>query len=64
MTIEHLDNQKAFALIGEMTSTRNLLGYGVKVLRGARFIETTRDYDDAFDWGGEVAQADRWGDLA
>ncbi|GGL06883.1 hypothetical protein GCM10007382_28650 [Salinibacterium xinjiangense] len=43
MPIEHLDNQKAFALIGEMTSTRNLLGYGVKVLRGARFIETTRD---------------------
>lgn len=43
MPIEHLDNQKAFALIGEMTSTRNLLGYGLKVLRGARFIETTRD---------------------
>lgn len=26
-----------------MTSTRNLLGYGVRVLRGARFLETTRD---------------------
>ncbi|KFF58046.1 hypothetical protein JF66_21555 [Cryobacterium sp. MLB-32] len=43
MTIEHLATTKAFALIGEMTSTRNLLGYGVKVLRGARFPETTRD---------------------
>lgn len=43
MTIEHLDNAKSFALIGEMTSTRNLLGYGVRVLRGARFLETTRD---------------------
>lgn len=43
MTIEHLDQQKAFALIGEMTSTRNLLGYGLRVLRGARFLETTRD---------------------
>ena len=43
MPIEHLDNQKAFALIGEMTSTRNLLGYGVKVLRASRFMETTRD---------------------
>ncbi len=43
MPIEHLDSQKAFALIGEMTSTRNLLGYGVKVLRVSRFMETTRD---------------------
>lgn len=43
MPIEHLDSQKAFALIGEMTSTRNLLGYGVKVLRASRFMETTRD---------------------
>lgn len=43
MTIEHLNNAKAFALIGEMTSTRNLLGYGVRTLRGARFLETTRD---------------------
>jgi len=43
MTIEHLDNARAFALIGEMTSTRNLLGYGVRVLRAARFLETTRD---------------------
>lgn len=43
MTIEHLDTAKGFALIGEMTSTRNLLGYGVRTLRGARFLETTRD---------------------
>jgi hypothetical protein len=43
MPIEHLDDQKSLALIGEMTSTRNLLGYGVKALRSARFIETTRD---------------------
>lgn len=43
MTIEHLDTAKGFALIGEMTSTRNLLGYGVRVLREARFLETTRD---------------------
>ncbi|MFB2598149.1 hypothetical protein ACEXQE_10185 [Herbiconiux sp. P17] len=26
-----------------MTSTRNLLGYGLRALRSARFIETTRD---------------------
>jgi hypothetical protein len=43
MTVEHLDTPRAFALIGEMTSTRNLLCYGVSVLREARFLETTRD---------------------
>lgn len=43
MGIANLDRDRGFALIGEMISTGNLLGYGTKVLREARFIETTRD---------------------
>ncbi|MFY1659315.1 hypothetical protein [Micromonospora sp. WMMD1274] len=43
MAIVNLDRQQGFALIAEMTSTRNLLAYGIRVLRAGAFIETTRD---------------------
>lgn len=38
-----LDRQQAFALLAEMTSTRNLLAYGIRVIRTGAFIDTTRD---------------------
>lgn len=41
--IENLGTQQAFALIEEMSSARNLLGYGTRVVRTAQFIDTTRD---------------------
>lgn len=43
MAIVGLDREQSFALLAEMTSTRNLLAYGVRVIRTAAFIETTRD---------------------
>lgn len=43
MAIEHLDRDKAFALLAEMTATRNLLACGIYTLRSAPFIDTTRD---------------------
>ena len=43
MPIVDLDRQQGFALIAEMTSTRNLLAYGIRVIRTGAFIETTRD---------------------
>lgn len=43
MAIVDLDRQQGFALIAEMTSTRNLLAYGIRVIRTGAFIETTRD---------------------
>lgn len=43
MAIVNLDRQQGFALIAEMTSTRNLLAYGVRVVRDGAFIDTTRD---------------------
>lgn len=43
MSIPYLDREKAFALIEEMTSARNLLAYGTRVVRTAAFLETTRD---------------------
>lgn len=43
MTLPHLTNQQGFAFIGEITSTRNLLGYGLKALREGAFFDTTRD---------------------
>ncbi|MCD4850584.1 MULTISPECIES: hypothetical protein [Micrococcaceae] len=43
MSIPHLDREKAFALIEEMSSARNLLAYGTRVVRTAAFLETTRD---------------------
>lgn len=43
MPLPHLTSQQAFAFIGEITSARNLLGYGLKALRDGAFFETTRD---------------------
>lgn len=43
MAIVGLDRQQGFALIAEMTSTRNLLAYGIRVVRTGAFIDTTRD---------------------
>ena len=43
MAIVHLDRQQGFALLAEMTSTRNLLAYGIRVIRTGAFIDTTRD---------------------
>ena len=43
MSIPHLDREKAFALIEEMSSARNLLAYGTRVVRTSVFIDTTRD---------------------
>lgn len=38
-----MDRQQGFALIAEMTSARNLLAYGVHVVRTGAFLDTTRD---------------------
>lgn len=38
-----VDRQQAFALLAEMNSTRNLLAYGIRVVRTGAFIDTTRD---------------------
>ena len=43
MAIVGLDRQQGFAFISEMTSTRNLLAYGVRAIRTGAFSETTRD---------------------
>lgn len=43
MAIDGLSREQTFDLINEMTSTRNLLAYGIKSLRDAPFIETTLD---------------------
>lgn len=43
MTIPHLEGEKSFALIEEMTSARNLLAYGTRAVRTAAFLDTTRD---------------------
>lgn len=43
VAIVHLDGQRGFAFIAEMTSTRNLLAYGIRVIRTGAFIDTTRD---------------------
>lgn len=43
MPVVDLDRQQGFVLIAEMTSTRNLLAYGIRVVRTGAFIETTRD---------------------
>lgn len=34
---------QSFAFLGEMTSTRNLLAYGIRVLKNAPFFDTTLD---------------------
>lgn len=38
-----LSDAQAWALLAEQTSTRNLLAYGLRALRTAAFLETTRD---------------------
>lgn len=43
MPIVDLDQRQGFALLSEITSTRNLLAYGVRAIRTSEFIETTRD---------------------
>ena len=43
MPIVDLGRQQGLALIAEVTSTRNLLAYGIRVIRTGAFIETTRD---------------------
>jgi hypothetical protein len=40
---EDLSREQEFALLQEMTSARNLLADGVRVVRTAAFIDTTRD---------------------
>lgn len=39
----NLNRQQGFALLAEMTSTRNLLAYGIRAIRTGAFIDTTRD---------------------
>lgn len=41
--IGNLSRDQTFALISEMNSTRNLLAYGIRAMRTAAFVETTRD---------------------
>lgn len=43
MSISGLTTAQELAFISEMNSARNLLAYGVHVVRSAPFIETTRD---------------------
>jgi hypothetical protein len=43
MAFPNLDQKQTLALIEEMTSTRNLLAYGVRVVRTGAFVSTTRD---------------------
>jgi len=41
--VHNLDSNLEVALLGECVSTRNLLSYGVKVIREGAFIDTTQD---------------------
>lgn len=41
--IANLNRDQGFALLSEMSSTRNLLAYGIRTVRTAAFVETTRD---------------------
>ena len=43
MPFENLDSQQSAALLEEVTSTRNLLGYGLKALSSDASFATTRD---------------------
>lgn len=38
-----LDRQQGFSLLAEIISTRNLLAYGIRVIRSGTFIDATRD---------------------
>lgn len=42
-TLPFQTQAQIFAFIGEMTSTRNLLAYGIRVLKNAPFFDTTLD---------------------
>jgi len=41
--VHNLDFKLETALLGECVSTRNLISYGIKVIREGAFIETTQD---------------------
>lgn len=43
MAFAELSQRQVVALLDEMTSTRNLLAYGLRVIRSAAFIDATRD---------------------
>ena len=43
MTSKNLSTKQNFAFIAEVTSTRNLLAYGARIVRTAAFVDTTRD---------------------
>lgn len=43
MAFANPNQKQTLALIEEMTSTRNLLAYGVRVVRTGAFVSTTRD---------------------
>ncbi|SDL66135.1 hypothetical protein SAMN05216298_4683 [Glycomyces sambucus] len=43
MVLPNLNQKQTIALLQEMTSTRNLLAYGIRVVRTGAFVETTRD---------------------
>jgi hypothetical protein len=43
MPIENLDSTQGLVFIGEMTSTRNLLASGLRILREGAFFDTTKD---------------------
>ncbi len=43
MPIENLDSTQGFVFIGEITSTRNLLASGLRILREGAFFDTTKD---------------------
>lgn len=43
MPFGNLTQDQSFAFLAEVTSTRNLLAYGARVVRGAPFVGTTQD---------------------
>lgn len=43
MTLGPLSREQGFALLAEVNSTRNLLGYGIRVIRDGGFFINTRD---------------------
>ncbi|AJW78485.1 hypothetical protein [Clavibacter michiganensis] len=43
MPIENLDSTQGLVFVGEITSTRNLLASGLRILREGAFFDTTKD---------------------
>ncbi|WP_028272462.1 hypothetical protein [Arthrobacter sp. UNC362MFTsu5.1] len=43
MPLGNLTQEQSFAFLAEVTSTRNLLSYGIRVVRSAPFVDTTQD---------------------